>query len=68
MPGAPFLYVSDTYQGTPAQGVAGAAAPSAAAPLTFSFWLWLIVIGVLIPVVVLGGLRAGGFQFVYRRR
>lgn len=66
MPGAPFLQISDSYQSgpgpSPAAPVAGAAGSHA------MFLVWLVVIGVVIPAIVLGGLRAGGFQFVFRRR
>jgi hypothetical protein len=70
MPGAPLLYTSDSYQGVTGEGVpAGAGGnqmPSSG--LGWSFWVWLVVIGVVIPTLILGGLRAGGFQFVFRRR
>jgi len=68
MPGQPFLYVTDSYQGVTGEGVPAGALGAPAAGLTWGFWIWLIVIGVVIPVVILGGLKAGGFQFVYRRR
>jgi hypothetical protein len=67
MPGAPFLYVSDSYQGVSGEGVpAGAGGMSSG--IGWGFWVWLVIIGVIIPIAVLGGLKAGGFQFVYRRR
>ena len=71
MPGAPLLFVSDSYQGVQGEGVptgAGGNTIPGATGIGWSFWLWLIVIGVVIPAVILGGLRAGGFQFVFRRR
>lgn len=67
MPGAPFLYVGDSYQGNQGEGVP-AAAGGGAGGLGWSFWLWLVVIGVVIPGLILGSLRAGGFQFVFKRR
>ncbi len=33
-----------------------------------AFVVWLILIGVVLPGFILGALRAGGFQFVFRRR
>lgn len=33
-----------------------------------AFFVWLIVIGVVIPVAILGGLQLGGFKFVYKGR
>lgn len=66
MPGAPFLQVEPSYQGSTSEGVP-AANPDAAGSHT-AFLLWLVVIGVVLPALVLGGLRAGGFQFVFKRR
>lgn len=66
MPGMPLLQVSDSYQGAAGEGVP-AANPAAAGSHT-AFLVWLVVIGVVIPALVLGGLRAGGFQFVFKRR
>lgn len=31
------------------------------------FLVWLAVLGVIVPVLILGGLKLGKFQFVYRR-
>ena len=62
MPGAPFMQLSDGYVGNEP-----AANPAAAGSHT-TFPIWLVVIGVVLPALILGGLRAGGFQFVFRRR
>lgn len=67
MPGSPFLFVSDSYQGVTGEGIPSGMGGGGAG-IGWGFWIWLIVIGVLIPVAVFGGLRAGGYQFVYRRR
>lgn len=73
MPGAPLLHGFAT--STSSQGEGGAARAAAAAPLTgvgvsqdVSFFVWLAVIGVVIPLVILGGLRLGHFQFVFKGR
>lgn len=74
MAGAPILH-GYAWQGT-AQGEGGAARVAAAAaplarvgfPDNLSFFLWLIVIGIVIPGFVIGGLKAGRFQFVFRGR
>lgn len=57
------------------QGAGGAArAAAAAAPLNvgfpnnLAFFFWLVIIGVVIPGFLVGGLKAGGFQFVFRGR
>lgn len=68
MPGAPFLYVSDSYQGVTGEGVPQSASPSSGTGFGLSFWVWLVVIGVVIPAFILGSLRAGGLQFVFRSR
>lgn len=68
MPGTPLLYVSDSYQGVQGEGVPSSSPAAPAAGLGWGFWLWLLVIGVVIPGVILGSLRAGGFQFVFKRR
>ena len=33
-----------------------------------AFIAWVIVIGVVLPILILGGLKAGGFSFVFRGR
>lgn len=67
MPGSPFMMVGDSYQGVTGEGVP-AAVGGGPGGIDWSFFLWLVVIGILIPSLVLGGLRAGGLQFVFRRR
>ena len=32
-----------------------------------NFFLWLGIIGIVIPLLLIGGLNFGGFQFVFRR-
>lgn len=66
MPGAPLLQVEPSYQGV--QGEAQIPPASAGGINHTMFLVWLIVIGVVVPVVILGTLRVGGFQFVYKRR
>lgn len=72
--GAPIMHGYQT-SASPA-GEGGAARVAAhAAPLTkvgfpdnLSFFLWLVIIGIIIPGLIIGGLRAGRFQFVFRGR
>ena len=33
-----------------------------------SFIVWLALIGVVLPVAILGGLKMGGFSFVFKGR
>lgn len=72
--GVPLLHGYST-SASPA-GEGGAARVAAhAAPLSrvgfpdnLSFFIWLVVIGVIIPGLIIGGLKAGRFQFVFRGR
>jgi len=65
MPGMPFLTPSDPFVQNQPQA---AATPAGAVGSNTTFIIWLIVIGVVIPGIILGSLRAGGYQFVFRRR
>jgi hypothetical protein len=33
-----------------------------------SFFVWVGIIGILLPLLVIGGLKVGGFQFVFKHR
>ena len=66
MPGVPFLHDQPTYQGVQGEGIRVNTQPQTASHT--GFIVWLVVIGVLIPVAILGGLKVGGFTFVYRHR
>jgi len=33
-----------------------------------AFLVWLIVIGIVLPVIILGSLKVGGWSFVFRGR
>jgi hypothetical protein len=68
MPGSPLLYVGDSYQGVQGEGVPASVGGAPSAGFGWSFWVWMVVIGVVIPGFILGSLRAGGFQFVFKRR
>jgi hypothetical protein len=75
MPGAPLLHgyrasnTSPAGEGGAARVAASAAPlPAAGFPSNLSFIIWLLVIGVVVPGFILGGLRAGRFQFVFRGR
>ncbi len=65
MPGAPTFNVAAAYGGNqaPSAGPAAIGAGSSAA-----FIVWVIVLGVLLPALVLGGLKMGGFSFVFKGR
>ena len=38
------------------------------APSHTSFIVWVVLVGVVLPVVILGGLKMGGFSFVFKGR
>ena len=70
MPGAPVIVGQAPPGRTSPARQAAVAAPLTGAgfPSDLSFFIWLAIIGVIIPAVIVGGLRAGGFQFVFRGR
>lgn len=74
MPGAIPLHGYPTSASPAGEGGAARVAASSAGmtnvgfPDNLSFFVWLVVIGVVIPGLVIGGLRAGRFQFVFRGR
>jgi len=72
MPGAVPLHGYQTSTSPLGEGGAARVAASAAPlselgfPDNLSFFVWLLVLGVVVPGVILGGLRAGRFQFIFR--
>jgi len=70
MPGAPVLHGYAT--STASQGVGGASRVSAPASgggaNDASFFVWLAIIGIVLPSLIIGGLKIGGFQFVFKHR
>lgn len=67
MPGAPFLHTMPSYQGSASEGVRAPAAAGTGNDL-WGFLVWYVIIGFVIPAAIYGGLRLGGFQFVFRSR
>jgi hypothetical protein len=69
MPGSPVFHGQPT--STTAQGVGGAnrvqSSVSTAGFSDMNFFVWLAIIGIAVPLLLIGGLRIGGFQFVFRR-
>ncbi len=74
MPGAVPLHGYLTSTSPLGEGGAARVASSSAGftnvafPQNLSFFVWLVIIGVVVPGIVIGGLRAGRFQFVFRGR
>lgn len=69
MPGAPLFHGTET--STAPQGVGGANRIHAAAVKPTNdlhFFVWVGIVGILIPLLIIGGLNFGGFQFVFKHR
>lgn len=70
MPGVPILFTGDSYQGVTGEGVRSPVSEQAISHT--AFLVWLVVIGVLIPALILGGLKVGvfgeKFSFVFKNR
>jgi hypothetical protein len=64
MPGQPTFSVASSYSG---QDVPGAR-QTPGTPSNMAFVVWVAILGVLLPIVILGGLNVGGFKFVFRGR
>ena len=64
MAGTQLFASSDNYGSYVPPSAAGA--PGAGSHTAFI--VWLIVLGVLLPVAILGGLKVGGYSFVFRGR
>ena len=70
MPGSPVFH---GYATTPVnQGVGGAgrvesSSLNAGNPNDMTFFVWVAIVGIVIPILLIGGLQIGGFQFVFRR-
>lgn len=64
MPGAPTFTTGPAYSGNPAPSAprAGGGASNTA------FIVWVIILGVVLPAAILGGLKVGGFSFVFKGR
>jgi hypothetical protein len=71
MPGSPVFH---GYAGSrnPNIGVGGAArvetsSLNAGNPSDMTFFIWVAIIGIVVPLALMGGLQFGKFQFVFRR-
>jgi hypothetical protein len=74
MPGAPILHGYNVSASPAGEGgatrlaAAGAGFTNAGFPDQLTFFLWLVIIGVVIPGFILGALRLGGIHFVFKGR
>lgn len=69
MPGSPVFHGVPT--STAPQGLGGSARVEASGMggnfSDMNFFIWVGIIGIVVPILLIGGLRIGGFQFVFRR-
>jgi len=68
MPGAAVFHGVPT--STAPQGLGGSArveTSSLAGGSDMNFFVWVAIIGIVVPILLIGGLQIGGFQFVFRR-
>jgi len=71
MPGAPLMHGYSTSsapqgEGGAARATGGSLLGTPGEPSSTAFLVWLVVIGVVIPALILGGLKVGRFQFVFK--
>ena len=68
MPGTPVFSVSaPSGDYIPVPGVAVGPNRVGAGSHT-AFLVWVVLLGVVLPIAILGGLKMGGFSFVFRGR
>ncbi len=65
MAGTQLFSSSDPYGSTVAP--VGGNVPSAVGSHT-AFIVWLLILGVILPAAIIGGLKVGGYSFVFRGR
>ncbi len=68
MPGDPTALLVGYGPQTSGSAVMASATGAASPASHWGFIFWLIVIGVVLPAAILGGLQFGGFSFVFRHR
>lgn len=69
MPGSPVFHGVAANPTT--QGMGGAARIQTETGVKgndISFFVWVGIIGILLPLLIIGGLKVGGFQFVFKHR
>lgn len=64
MPGQPAFNTAGAYSGYAAPG----AAASRNGGSHTAFIVWVVILGIILPMAILGGLKVGGFSFVFRGR
>ena len=70
MPGSPVFHGYATTNVN--QGVGGAARVESSSlntgnPSDMTFFFWVALLGIGIPILLIGGLQIGGFSFVFRK-
>jgi len=70
MPGAAVFHgyaTTNVNEGVGGAGRVETSSLSAGNPSDMNFFVWVAIIGIVIPILLIGGLQIGGFQFVFRR-
>ena len=61
------MHNQPSYQAVDSQGLPAPAAAAGGNDL-WGFLVWYVIIGFVVPAAIYGGLKLGGFQFVFRSR
>lgn len=64
MPGQPTFSTSAPYSSQDVPGVSSAAGGQS----HLMFIVWVVILGIVLPAVILGGLNVGGWKFAFRGR
>ena len=67
MPGFSFNTIAPPYGSYAAPGAGQVNTASKTGSHT-AFLVWVVLIGVVLPIFILGGLKMGGFSFVFKGR
>lgn len=68
MPGQPTFSTAGAYSSTPVPGVGRSRSSLGAGSTHTAFIIWLAVLGVALPIAILGGLKLGNYSFVFKGR
>jgi hypothetical protein len=64
MPGQPTFSSANSYSGYDVPGVAASNGQGS----HMAFIVWVVILGIVLPAVILGGLQVNGYKFLFRGR
>lgn len=70
MPGSPVFHGAmppNSFQGAGGAGRVETSSLNAGGSTDMMFFVWVAIIGIVVPIALMGGLQFGKFQFVFRR-